>query len=85
MDQEHQITLLLPRVWLSPLSAQRLLCRETTRRCVQKPVPDTLCRKLLAPSITVFLSDIYVLTRIALSLILYYVIHINLYRDRSTP
>jgi hypothetical protein len=33
----------------------------------------------------VFLSDIYVLTRLALPLILYYVIRTNLYRDRSTP
>jgi hypothetical protein len=68
-----------------PLSAQRPLCRETTRRCVQKPAPHTLCSKPLAPSIAVFLSDIYLLTRLALSFILYYVIHLRPHRERSTP
>src|SRR4029453_17892246 len=68
---------------IHPFSVQPPLCRETTRRCVQKPAPDTLCRKTLAPSNAVFLSDIYLLTRLDLSPILYDVIQIKPLTERK--
>ena len=38
-----------------PVKCTAPVVSKTTRHCVQKPAPDTLCRKPLAPSIAVFL------------------------------